>query len=76
MTFVFDMLIVLGLLFAVEPTVYLAGKKSEENTDSAHYSLLELIYSKNNAVKISYAVSAVLLIAAAAVSVCFNAEML
>ena len=69
------MLIVLGLLFAVEPTVYLAGKKSE-NTDSAHYSWLELIYSKNNAVKISYAVSAALLIAAAAVSFCFNAEML
>ncbi len=69
------MFVVLGLMFALEPTVYLLGKRSEGEA-SSRSEWLKLVYGRKNAVKISYIISAALFIAAAVVLVCFNAEML
>ena len=71
--FAFDMLVVLCIFFAAEPSIYLAKcrreKENENDTDGGETK-------PKLAVKVSYLFSVLSAVAAAAVYYGFNAEML
>ena len=71
--FAFDMLVVLCIFFAAEPSIYLAKcRRENENGSNADIDT----HKMNTAVKVSYLFSVLSAIAAAALYFGFNAEML
>lgn len=71
--FAFDMLVVLCIFFAAEPSIYLAKcRREKENGNDAGSGEAKA----KTAVKVSYLFSVVSAVAAAAVYYGFNAEML
>lgn len=71
--FAFDMLVVLCIFFAAEPSIYLAKCRREKENDSIADSGEA---KPKTAIKLSYLFSVISAVAAAAVYFCFNAEML
>ena len=71
--FAFDMLVVLCIFFAAEPSIYLAkcrrGKDDGNDTDNVEAK-------SKTAIKVSYLFSVISAVAAAIVYYGFNAEML